>query len=223
MSEFVDQLREVLVAHSNKERAITHKAYLKDHFEAFGIKTPVRREVVKPFLAKEYLPVKSEAFDIVAECWEQPERDFQMFGLDLIRKYDKKLEVQDMDFLEYLITHKSWWDTVDMLSVHEVGTYFKLYPEYRKKYVEKWCDQQNMWLRRTAIIFQLRYKKDTDLNLLQYAIEKNLGSKEFFINKAIGWALRDYSRVSADWVLNFIEQHPTLNSLSRREALRLIK
>ncbi|MCB9195423.1 MAG: DNA alkylation repair protein [Flavobacteriales bacterium] len=223
VSNFISELRRSFEENSNAEIAAGQKAYMKDNFEFLGLKTETRRELAQPFMAREHLPVKDLALDIVKECWGQDEREFQQFGQDFLLKFTKKLDLKDISFLEYLVTHKSWWDTVDVIATKAVGDYMKKFPEQRKKYVEKWCNQDNMWLRRTAILFQLKYKKDTDLKLLTYAIENNLGSKEFFINKAIGWVLRDYSRVDADWVLNFVENHPALSNLSKREATRLIK
>lgn len=223
VNDFILELRKIFEEHSDAERARTHSDYLKNKFVAFGIKTPVRREITKPFMSREFLPEKKIAFEIVKQCWAQPERDFHQFGMDFFLKYTKKFDKEDLDFLVYLITTKSWWDTVDMLATKGAGDYFKKFPEESHKMVEQWCAQENMWLRRVAILFQLKYKKDTDLELLTYAIEKNLGSKEFFINKAIGWVLRDYTRTDEDWVIEFVEAHPSLNPLSVREALRLLK
>ena len=183
MNEFVTELRKVFEENGNAEIAAGQKAYLKDLFEFYGIKTPVRREITKPFMTREHLPEKEDAFKILKECWLQPEREFQQFGLDFFLKYTKKLEKKDIRFLEFLVTHKSWWDTVDMFATKGAGDYFKKFPEEREKKVKEWCRQENMWLRRVAILFQLKYKKDTDLELLTYAIEQNIGSKEFFINK----------------------------------------
>jgi 3-methyladenine DNA glycosylase AlkD len=223
VNDYIAELEKVFLEHGNAQIALEQKAYLKDLFEFYGIKTPVRREIAKPFLAKGYLPPKEEAIAIIKACWEREEREFQMFGLDMLIKYAKKLDQKDIQFLEYLVTHKSWWDTVDMIATKAFGEYFKKYPEEREKKVQEYCAQGNMWLRRVAILFQLKYKKDTDLTLLTYAIEHNLGSKEFFINKAIGWILRDYSRVNSDWVVDFVKDHPELSNLSKREATRLLK
>lgn len=223
MSEFVDHLGASFEEHRNDEIAEGQKAYMKGHFEFYGIKTPVRREISQPFMTKEHRPSKDEALKIVEECWQQSEREFQQFGLDFILKYTKKFEKKDISLLEWLVTHKSWWDTVDMLATKGAGDYFKKFPEERVKKVKEWCSQENMWLRRVAILFQLKYKEDTDLDLLTYAIENNLGSNEFFINKAIGWALRDLSRTFPEWVIEFVVTHPELNNLSKREAIRLLK
>lgn len=146
-----------------------------------------------------------------------------MFGQELVNKYSKQLAKEDIALLEYMVTHKSWWDTVDYIAASTMGTYFKLYPGLRKKYVKKWLTSDHMWLQRSALLFQLKYKDELDNELLSYAIKQLLGSKEFFINKAIGWILRQYSRVNPKWVKDFVRDNPTLANLSKREALRLMK
>ncbi len=222
VDDYIIELKKVFEEKADAKIAAEQKAYLKDLFEFYGIKTPVRREITQPFMTKAHLPEKEEAFAIVKACWKQDEREFQMFGLDFFLKYTKKLEKKDISLIEWLVTHKSWWDTVDMLATKGAGDYFKKYPEKRNEYAIKWRTQENMWLRRVAILFQLKYKEKTDLKLLSYVIENNLGSKEFFINKAIGWVLRDYGKVNPTWVLDFVESHPTLSHLSVREATRII-
>jgi 3-methyladenine DNA glycosylase AlkD len=121
--------------------------------------------------------------------------------------------------MEYLIVTKSWWDTVDSIAGGPVGLHFKRYPEVLLTTLARWRQSENFWLRRTCILFQLDYKKETDFTLLCDIIRENLGSKEFFINKAIGWALRQYARVDAEAVRSFAESTP-LHPLSRREAMK---
>jgi len=120
-----------------------------------------------------------------------------------------------------MITHKSWWDTVDLIATKLVGEYFRIFPDQRGRYVEKWIASNNIWLQRTSIIFQLNYKEELDKEFLAYVINSLTGSKEFFINKAIGWILRQYGRTNPGWVIDFANK-TRLNSLSRREALRNI-
>lgn len=220
--EYIENLTEAYELQRNDQIAQQQKAYLKGKFEFFGLKTPIRREVQKPFLQKEFLPNKVEAFKIVKELWKKPEREFHYFGQELIMKYKNKLEEKDLEFIEYLITHNSWWDTVDMIASHLVGSYFKKFPDKKSALMLKWSVNDNMWIRRTSIIFQLKYRENTDFELLSRVIKNNLGSKEFFINKAIGWALRTYSSVDPEKVIDFVEAHPTLSNLSKKEALRLI-
>lgn len=223
ISEYIENLTRAFENQRKESIAQQQKAYLKGQFEFYGLKTPLRREIQKPFLQREYLPSKAEALKITMELWQKPEREFHYFGQELMMKYKNKLEVDDLKFIEYMITHNSWWDTVDMIASHLVGAYFKKFPEKKHELMLKWSTSDNMWIRRTSIIFQLKYKDLTDAKLLSTVIENNLGSKEFFINKAIGWALRTYSATNPDWVEDFVNNHPALANLSRKEALRSIK
>jgi len=124
--------------------------------------------------------------------------------------------------VEYLIVTKSWWDTVDTIASHTVGTHFKRFPKIRERYLKKWRESKNLWLRRTAILFQLGYKKETDFELLLEIITENLGSDEFFINKAIGWSLRQYARIDPKAGTKFVKTTP-LHPMSRREAMKHIE
>ena len=124
--------------------------------------------------------------------------------------------------IETLIITKSWWDTVDFLSSHDAAYFFKTYRETRDSHLNPWRKSENIWLRRSAILFQLLYRQDTDAELLFTIIRENLGSNEFFINKAIGWALRTYSRVDAKAVIHFVQSTP-LHALSKREALKWLR
>ncbi len=144
------------------------------------------------------------------------------FAQELAENYIKKAERKDIELLEYMISHQSWWDTVDFISVKLVGVYFKIYPDSIESITQKWMKSGNIWLQRACLLFQLKYKKELDKDLLAAFIKELIGSKEFFINKAIGWVLREYSRTDAEWVQNFVNQTPELSNLSRREALRLM-
>jgi 3-methyladenine DNA glycosylase AlkD len=194
---------------------------MRDQFDYFGIKTIERRAIQKPFLVKNFLPDKREINTIIKELWSQPERDFQLFGQELLFKYCKQLEAQDIELLEYMVSHKSWWDTVDFIACKLMAAYFKKYPEKKQEYIEKWLLSGNIWLQRSALIFQLKYKEQIDTEILSQCITYLLGSKEFFINKAIGWVLREYSRTNPEWVIEFVAQ-TELAPLSKKEALRLL-
>lgn len=222
MSDFIDALTQEFQQHGNAKIAEEQKAYMRDQFEFFGIKAPNRRNIQKPFLVKDYLPPKEELSDLIKTLWKKPEREFHLFAQELVFKYIKKFEKNEMSLLEHMVIHQSWWDTVDYIAVHLMGNYFKKFPEERKSYVDKWLKSENIWLQRCALLFQLKYKTDLDTELLVYAITSLLGSKEFFINKAIGWVLREYSKTNPDWVEDFV-YHTELHSLSRKEALRIIK
>ncbi len=142
--------------------------------------------------------------------------------MELFWKYKKQIAEKDIELMEFMVVNRSWWDTVDMVAGRLMGGYFLMFPERRKEYVDKWLVSGNMWLQRSAVLFQLNYKDKTDVELLAYTINSLTGSDEFFINKAIGWALRNYSKTDPVWVAEFVSK-TDLSNLSRREALRLIK
>lgn len=218
---YVSDVIDAFKAGANPAIAVKQKAYMKGRSDFFGLTSPARREIQKPILLKQWLPPKEELHDIVKEFWKQPQRELQYFAQELTFKYYRSFEPEDIGLFEHMAMHKSWWDTIDFISPKLMGHYFTLYPDQRIIYIDKWNATDNIWLRRCTLIFQLFYKAEMDTQLLTRTIEANLGTKEFFINKAIGWILRNYSRANPEWVMEFADKHP-LSNLSRREALRLI-
>lgn len=206
---------------ANTEEAYKQKKYMRNKFAYYGLKTKERRAIQKPFFVKAFLPKKEMLGVIVKTLWQKEEREYQHFSQELAFAYVKELEKKDIQLLEYMVTHKSWWDTVDFIANKLIGEYFKMYPNQKMIYIEKWLKSGNIWLQRSALLFQLKYKKEVDTEILSYVINSLVGTKEFFINKAIGWVLREYSRTNKEWVLIFVEK-TNLHPLSRREALRLV-
>lgn len=143
-------------------------------------------------------------------------------AVDLLRKYAKKLGPKDLPLVEELITTKSWWDTVDMLAVHVAGAVLRAHPKEIPKWNKRWITSDNMWLNRTAILFQLAWKEETNKDLLFANIERHAAHKDFFIRKAIGWALRGLAETAPDAVKAFVRSHK-LSPLSEREALRKVR
>ncbi len=222
MHLYLKPLSEAFLAHSNEKIAFQMKKYMKGQFDYFGIKSPERKVLKKEFLDLYGLPEPDQLEEIVRECWQLPQRECQYFIMEILGRLAKKAGGKRIDLYEFLVKSKSWWDTVDYIASNLVGVHFRLYPDLIVPYTEKWMDSGNMWLQRTAILFQLNYKKDTDLILLSDYIDRLQGSKEFFINKAIGWILREYSKTDSDWVIHFV-QHNELANLSKREALKWLE
>jgi len=219
MQEYVFALKSLFEQNANPSQAVPMKKYMREQFEYLGIKSPQASVLFREFIKEHGLP-PLESLDVIArELWSLPQREFQYLAMSLIGRYEKKLEPDFITTLEYLIVTKSWWDTVDALAGHPVGVQFKRYSDVKAKYLKKWRNSENMWLRRTTLLFQLGYKKETDFDLLCEIIRENLGSDEFFINKAIGWALRQYAYVDARAVKKFVKA-TELHPLSRREALK---
>ncbi len=221
MHPYVQAITKTFEKHANPANAAGQKAYMRNMFEFYGISSPVRKEIQKPFLTKEKLPPKEELQNIVKELWNLPQREFQYFALELTYKYTKKFDTTDLSLFEWMITHKSWWDTVDFVAPKLCGSYFKLFPQERHPATARWIDSGNIWLQRSAVLFQLNYKENTDTELLVSIIQRLIPTDEFFINKAIGWMLRNYSKVNPQWVENYVSRTP-LSNLSKKEALKII-
>ena len=204
---------------ANPEDAIHMKAYMKDQFEFLGVKTPVRRKLSKVFFKKN----SSLAIDwkFIHQAWDNPYREMQYVVLDYLQLKQKALTPSDLPKIKKLAQTKPWWDTIDFLC-RSVGFICLHYPE-TKKFVLEWSRDEDFWLRRIAIEHQLLQKEETDVQLLEQILINNLNQTEFFINKAIGWALRDYSKTNPDWVREFIEKYKDrLSKLSIKEGSKYL-
>jgi 3-methyladenine DNA glycosylase AlkD len=219
MHPYVASLKTLYEQNADPAQAAPMKKYMRDQFEYLGIKTPQNAALQKQFFAEHGRPPVSELDPILRDLWSLPQREFQYVAVGLLGKANKEIPAKFIKTIEYMLTTKSWWDTVDIIAGGTVGIHFQRFPEVREKYLAKWRASQNFWLRRTTILFQLNYKQQTDFELLSEIIRENLDSKEFFINKAIGWALRQYARIDPKAVQKFVKSTP-LQALSRREAMK---
>lgn len=219
MSSYVDSLKAAYLIHADPVTAEPMKAYMRNQFEFLGIKKPQQTKLLKQFFAENGLPALSDLPEVLLDLWDLPEREFQYAGNTILEKLNKKLAEEFIGTIETLITTKSWWDTVDQIASNTVGTHFRHYPDLKAKTLTQWRRSDDIWLRRTCLLSQLKYKDETDFDLLCTIIRENLGEDEFFINKAIGWALRQYSKFDAGRVRKFVSETP-LHPLSAREALK---
>ena len=222
MEEVISLLKSHFESKRNDLQAEPMKKYMKNLFPFLGIKMPERNKLLKQFYQQTGILKEEFQPSFVTILWEQPEREYQYAALDYIGRSLKKLDKGNLLFFEELITTKSWWDTVDMLAAKPVGTIAKKSPEIISETIEGWAYGDHLWLRRSAILFQLKHKEQTDEALLYGFIEQNADSKEFFIQKAIGWVLREYSKTNPQSVKQFIETH-SLAALSIREGSKYLK
>ena len=218
--DYLDRLEGVLREHGDPERAQGQKRYMKEKFQFFGLKANERRELTRDLLKKNERPPMEELGAMVESLWDRPEREYQYFGVELLERYGHHED--SVSLYEYIIVNKSWWDTVDRIAKNLVGGYLQMYPQHRDAYIEKWLNSGNIWLQRTCLLFQLAYKKDTDVKLLFDVIRELKDKNEFFIQKAIGWSLREYSKVDPVVVESFIKRE-NLSSLATREEMKVIK
>lgn len=215
-----NKLYEEMIQHKNEEQAQRMSKYMLNKFEYIGIKTPERREIFKNFF-KEYKNGEKIDWEFVNKCWENKYREFQYVGADYLKNMKDKLTIDDIPKLKQLILEKSWWDTIDNLDM-TIGA-LALKDSNVNKILLEWSLDENIWLRRIAIDHQLLRKEKTDIELLEKILKNNLEQTEFFINKAIGWALRDYSKTNPEWVKNFIEENrENMAKLSIKEASKYL-
>lgn len=215
-----NKLYEEMIQHKNEEQAQKMSKYMLNKFEYIGIKTPERRKIFKNFF-KEYKNEEKIDWEFVNKCWENKHREFQYIAADYLKNMKDKLTIDDIPKLKQLILKKSWWDTIDNLDM-TIGT-LALKDSNVNKILLEWSLDENIWLKRIAIDHQLLRKEKTNTELLEKILKNNLGQTEFFINKAIGWALRDYSKTNPEWVKNFIEKNrENMAKLSIKEASKYL-
>ncbi|MDD4578833.1 MAG: DNA alkylation repair protein, partial [Anaerolineaceae bacterium] len=160
-------------------------------------------------------------WEFIHACWANPYRELQYIALSYLGRNGHLLEVSHVPKLKNLLVDKSWWDTVDTIA-SLVGLLVRKYPELEQLMVT-WSLDENLWIRRTAIEHQLAMKNETNTELMETILTNNFGTKEFFINKAIGWALREYSKTNPAWVREFLERYRhEMANLSIREAEKYV-
>lgn len=222
MQAYLKEIKGIFQEHANPTIAKGAKAYMLHQFEFYGIKTPLRRKLSKDFYKAYPIYNTKELKALIQLCFKEPQRELHYFAIELLGFHKKLWNVQTITLIEWILTHNSWWDSVDGTNTHVIGKYFQLFPELVPKITDKWNQSNNFWLQRMSILFQLTYRKQTNLALLTKYIENRQLEKEFFVRKAIGWALRAYTYTDPAWVISFVKKHPELSNLSKREALKRV-
>jgi len=216
--DYVRRLVEDLSQAADSFRAVPMKRYMRDQFDFFGIPTPQRNAILRAHVMQHGQP--QDVREVAGNLWQHDERECQYAACTLLAKNVKTLELDDVPFVESLITTKSWWDTVDTLAPNIAGA-IALKHQRTRAIAEQWIESDNFWLQRSAILLQLKYKAHTDEALLFQLIERRASSTEFFVRKAAGWALRQYAYTSPQHVQQFVDKHRSqLSGLTIREALK---
>ncbi|WP_103072626.1 DNA alkylation repair protein [Aquimarina sediminis] len=221
---FVFSLISKLESNSNSIEAARMQTYMKNKFIFLGIKAPTRKTLLKEVINEHKSELsRDQILNITNSLYKKPQRELHYCAIELVNRFLKnKYEVSDIGFIEHLITTNSWWDSVDFIAKHILGNFLLQFPDQIHSVIDTFSSSDNMWLNRSSILFQLGYKENTDSQLLYKLCDTHKASDEFFIKKAIGWALREYSKTNPESVVNFITM-VKLKPLSEKEGLKRIR
>lgn len=217
---FIIELETAFEQRRNNENATPMEKYMKNHFSFFGLKTDERRAAFKDILKQNKEEIETNSRVIAAELYLKKEREFHYCAIEiLIQTLKNKYKKEDIHLIEKILVTNSWWDSVDKISKYILGQYLLEFPNETFTVIERFSNSKNMWLNRSAILFQLGYKQETNQTILFSECSKHAQSNEFFIQKAIGWALREYGKTNPEAVKTFVAQ-TQLKPLSKKEALK---
>ncbi|MFF1694942.1 DNA alkylation repair protein [Streptomyces sp. NPDC058257] len=205
---------------ADPERAVGARAYMKNVAPFLGVPTPLRRELSRTVLAGLPRPDETDCAAIALRCWELPEREYAYFAVDYLRRHVKRCSSGFLPVVRHLVTTVPWWDTVDALAAHVAGGLVAADPKLASE-MDAWIADEDLWVARTALLHQLRYKDATDTERLFTYCLRQSGHPDFFIRKAIGWCLREYAKTDPEAVRDFVErERGRLAPLSAREATK---
>lgn len=219
---FISSLETAFKEKSNPENALAMAKYMRNHFAFFGIKTDDRRQIFKTLCKENHLEISENPRAIALSLYSKPERELHYCAIEiLIKKLKGIYKKEDIQLIESFIITNAWWDSVDTIAKYILGEYLLEFPLETENVIERFSNSENMWLNRSAILFQLGYKQKTNFEILKSECEKHKYSNEFFIQKAIGWALREYSKTNPLAVQHYVN-NTNLKPLSTKEALKNI-
>lgn len=219
----IDELEHAFSSHAHPENGLAMSKYMKGRFPFFGINAPKRKELQRVWFQKIPNDLSNhDRWTIIEELWAKEEREFHHVAFDYLNSWNKKfMEPTDAAKLKWLISNNSWWDTVDSIASNFLGKFYLAFPVEGAQLVKEWRNEDNFWLNRSCLIFQLKYGNKVDFELLKSLIIQFQPNKEFFIQKAIGWSLRQYSKFNPNAVEAFVKEID-LQGLAKREATKYI-
>lgn len=222
MIDYVEKVQSFLEKYRDQKQASVMSKYMKNNFPFLGIAAPKRKELFKIIINSYPVPNYDDSKIFAKQFFHLEEREFHYFAILLLIKHKKQWSPTDIVFFEHLIVTKPWWDTVDIINSKIIAVFFKKYPNLAVPMTDAWSESKNIWLKRVSIIYQLPYHDKTNVEILERHILENAEHTNFFVQKGIGWALREYSKTDYKWVLNFIMNNISLKPLSKREAIKWI-
>ena len=216
-----EEIQQIFSNHANTERAAAMSKYMRNRFPFLGIPAPLRRELSKSFIRVSKNIPEKELCILIQKLITLPEREYTYLALDILQLRKGLIPKDRITLLEKIACTVPWWDTIDPLATLLMGAYFADWPEEREKWCTRWKDSGDFWRQRCAILFQLKYKNQTDNTLLYKTISSYRHSDEFFLQKAIGWILREYGKTNPEWVVDVLLRN-AFKPLSVREAMKHI-
>ncbi len=221
-AEYAEAMQAFFATRANASNAAKMSRYMLNQFEFFGISAPLRTQLTAEFIALNGYPANEQIDETVKLIWQMPQRELHYAIMAIASRKTYIADAGKINLFEFMITSQSWWDTVDYIASNLVGAWLINHKQLTGEVTARFMQSDNLWLQRTALLFQLKYKGNTDQELLFRYIKELNRSKEFFIRKAIGWALREYSKTNPNAVLEFTN-NTEMSPLSRREALKVIQ
>ena len=218
---FANSFQAYFAPYSDSSNAVRMSKYMLNKFEFFGIPSPLRKQLTSAFIAENGLPAPEQLEETVKLIWQKPQRELHYAIMEIASRKVFLNYPKGIGLYEFMITTNSWWDTVDFIAANLVGAWLLKHKEETQIITLRFMQSGNIWLQRTALLFQLKYRANTDHELLFNYILQLKDSKEFFIRKAIGWSLREFSKTDPEKVIEFTNS-TDLSPLSRREALKII-
>lgn len=218
----INDLKILYQKNSNEKKAGEMAAYMRNRFLFFGIQKPKRSELEKVFINDASRLSIDKIFNLADQLIHMEQREFTYTALRLLEKNLRKMEFSHILKMKDFARVHSWWDSVDGY-VGVIKKWFKLHPDYIKQFIDMTYDDEDFWIKRMSIICQLQLKETTDTTSMEKAILHNIHDPEFFIQKAIGWILRDYSKTNRQWVARFIREHrEELSKMAIREGSKYL-
>ena len=222
MISLVQEIQDALANAKDPNRVAQMEAYMKNHFSFLGVMSGPRKAIFQQFKPQIQLLSSEQSWEFIYECWVNPYREVQYIGIDhLLSYYKKNAQPSDGQHFTFILSNQTWWDSLDLIASHSVGQFARQFPSEFLELAQEWESSDNFWLHRTLLIHQLKFKQQTNLALLQYYIHTFKWNKEFFIQKAIGWSLREVSKWNPDWVRKLVDSE-NLNGLAKREAMKYV-
>jgi len=222
MNIFIKDLQKEFEKKKDLIIAKEQSSYMKKLFPFLGLKKPIRTEIEKKMLKKYIILNEDDLYSTVKILFDMEYREYQYTACVLAYKYKKLFTEKSFFLLEYMIRNKSWWDTVDIVATKLLGFLLEKFPKLRNN-MDLWINDKNLWIKRSVLLFQLKYKNKTSEKKLFEYCEKTINEKDFFIRKAIGWSLREYSKTNKKSVRDFIEKNKNyLSKLSIKEGSKYL-